>query len=642
MKFLLVFLLLFAITDARIAVVQSRTSNLPFAEGMVARLNEFAECKRYGVEEKSGLLQIAATKPDIFVILSTLTAEKYVRLIREGETLPPHFTIPDTPLREEDIAILTRHGIVCIPSASPTPVIRALSGRLNTSTHIGYIYSNNSRNIAEIEMAQLRAENIPVFGRLLRTPILPDEFAYGIGRFFTNNVLLYRFCGKDPILSFFEQEPPMISFVERRASAVIVDSPEYIELFTQIPVVLFGNNNALIERIAALIAFAVLKDSETEERPRFSHPIRIYTTNATLYSKNTPNGENLIEGAHLILAQIDRMSQQLRRQEQSTEDLWKLYISTLGAIIDTSTITSKNSMIILKRNVIIDKFDQIIGTREFGYAALAIIVLLLFILFCLTFVKAYKKKLYKRRVALLMPGSVSKIQLVSDDGKSVPLSILLENEGYQTKLTSSLKGFQRIMRKSFPNIVVADWEASRVMLQLFYQEFTNSHKYSQVGVILINIPVNKQTQVKKLFGGASVYCYDDFPTLDDVQAHLRGDKHFSSYSEGSYMSGIIQEDNLTAVLQMLEGNMYTGCLVVEDDKPVSVIYFKGGRVVYAVDKSGESGVKSIYNALNCRRGNFYFHLNRTAQTETLNLGTIEILMGWADQRDRIAKKISDI
>jgi hypothetical protein len=102
------------------------------------------------------------------------------------------------------------------------------------------------------------------------------------------------------------------------------------------------------------------------------------------------------------------------------------------------------------------------------------------------------------------------------------------------------------------------------------------------------------------------------------------------------------EDNLTAILQMIEGNMLTGCLVVEEDKPISVIYFRGGRVVYSVDKSGESGVKAIYNALSCRRGGFYFHLNRAAQNETLNLGTMEILMGWADQRDRFTQKVKAI
>jgi hypothetical protein len=93
---------------------------------------------------------------------------------------------------------------------------------------------------------------------------------------------------------------------------------------------------------------------------------------------------------------------------------------------------------------------------------------------------------------------------------------------------------------------------------------------------------------------------------------------------------------------MVEGNNLTGCLVVEDDQPISVIYFRGGRVVYAVDKSGESGIKAIYNALSCRRGGFYFHLNRASQSENLSLGTMEILMGWADQRDRFTEKVKAI
>lgn len=646
-KILILFLLLFAFVNAKVIVVQSRNSKLPFAEGMVVRLNGLTETKRYGVEDKNGLFQIAATNPDLLVIISTVTAENYVKLIREGEILPPHITIPDTPLREEDAAILTKHGIICIPTVSPTPIIRRLAEKLNLNSQqgIGYIYSDSSKYNARNEMSLLKSENIPVFSRLLRTPIISDEFAYGIGRFYTNNVLFYRLCGQDPILSFLENEPSMVSFVERRAAAVIVDSREYMELFLQTPVVLFTNNDALMERVSTIIVMATLRDIEAGNKPRFLHPIRIYSTSATLFNGQNSKGENLVEGTDLFLAQIDKITQQIKNRSQSANELWNLYSSTLAAIIDTSVLADKNALVVSSRTEMIDKFDRAIGTREFGYAALVIIVLILFIMICVTLFRVYRRKLYKRRVALIVPGAMNKTSFVSADGKSVPLSVLLENEGYQAKFASSLKSFHRIMRKNFPSIIIADcsnWAAARDTLRVFYQVFTNSHKYTQVGIILVNIPVNKQTQIKKILEGAMVYCYEYLPTLDDIKVHLRGDKHFSSYSEGSYMSGIIQEDNLTTVLQMIEGNTHTGCLVVEEDNPVSVIYFKSGRVVFAVDRSGESGVKAIYNALNCRRGNFYFHLNRTAQAETLNLGTMEILMGWAEQKDRFSKKLNAI
>ena len=520
-KILLLLLFIIAVSSARVAVVQPRAANLPFAEKMVVRLNEFTEAKRYGIDNKDGLSQIIASEnTQILVMLSTSIAVNYARLIREGKTLPPHITILDAPIREEDVITLKRNGVVVIAQTSP---------------------------------------------------------------------------------------------------------------------VFFEGDEAFIERMGALIVLATMQDVNSGNNPRFSYPIRIRLPSAALQQKNAPDSRQLAQTNALILAQIDRISPQIKRQIQSGEDLWRLYVSSLGAIIDTTPLTGKNPMIISNLSETIDKINKFVATREFGYTALIIIIIMSFVLSCKILVKSYHRKLYKRRNALLMPASLNNTPLVGDDGKRVPLKILLENEGYRTILASA-KNFEQTLQNNFPDALIADWEAVPEMIEIFHQEFIGSQNSKKINIVLINIPITKQTLTKKMFGGANVFCYESVPTLNDMQAHLRGTKQFSSYSEGSYMSGIIDEDNLTAILQMIEGNMYTGCLIVEEDTPVSSIYFKGGRVVYA----GESGMKAIYAALNCRRGNFYFHLNKTADTENLNLGTIEILMGWAEQRDRFTKKIKAI
>ncbi|MCL1945687.1 MAG: DUF4388 domain-containing protein [Chitinivibrionia bacterium] len=643
-KILLLFLVFITAVNARIAVVHSRVSDLPYAEKMVVRLNNYAECKRYAIEGRDGLLKVLMENPgiELLVMLSTVTAEDYAKIVRDGKIrIPPHFTIPDEPIREEELSILLKNGVVSMPVVDPALAIRGLSNRFGSNIlSVGYIYGDNFKTAAANESAQLRAADIPVFDRRLRSPqILSDEFAYGIGKFYTSNVYVYRFLGKDPLFTFLLNEPSMVMFVEKRATALIVDTPDYKNIFVNTPVLHLRRNDALLERTASLIILSMLE--EVNKKPRFTRPIIIRATSATLLTPEKPYEENIIVGSDMLIVQTERIFQQIGQKDESNgANLWDLCLSSLNSVIDTAISSDKSPNIIHSQNKMWEFISQLLGTPIFGYIACGV----LFLMFLFKMVETHQKKRYQRRIALLMPGSINKISLTGSDGNVVSLKILLENEGYNTKPTSSMKGFRKIMRKSFPNVVVADWDAARVMLQLFYQEFTNTHKFSQVGIILINIPINKQTQIKKLFGGASVYCYDDIPTLDDVQSHLRGggDKNFSQYSEGSYMSGVIHEDNLTAVLQMIEGNMYTGCLVVEEDKPISVIYFKNGRVVSAVDKSGEGGVKSIYNALNCRRGNFYFHLNRSAQNESLNLGTMEILMGWAEQRDRFTKKVQAI
>ena len=523
-KFLVLFLLLFAVINAKVVILQSQDSNLPFAQDLALRLNELTEIKYFFAENESEFLQILNGNPDakLLLILSARTAETYAQLSRGGQVLPPHLTILDAPIREEYAAILKRKGFLVI--------------------------ARTSQEIVEVD-------------------------------------------------------------------------------------------DAFIERIGALAVLAALQDAKSGNIPRFSNIVRIHLPSAT---PNFAGNERLIRANNLVLEQIDRIFAQLERKNLNNTDLWQMYVSTLGAIIDTAVSIENNAMIISRRSEIIEEINRFVGTPKFGFTALTIIVLSLFIFLYSQIINSYKRGLYKRRTALVIPARASKIPLVSDDAKGVPLNIFLDRDGFDMIRASTLKNFQNLIAVNYPDVLIADWERAADLIEFFKEEFANSQNSGQISIVLINIPVNKQTQAKKIFGGASVYCYETLPTLDDIQANLRGNKHISSYFEGSYFSGIIQEDNLSVILQMIEANLYTGCLIVEEDAPLSVIYFKNGRVVCAIDKSGESGIKSIYGALNCRHGNFYFHLNRTAQNENLNLGSIEILMGWAEHRDRFTQKIKAI
>jgi hypothetical protein len=133
--------------------------------------------------------------------------------------------------------------------------------------------------------------------------------------------------------------------------------------------------------------------------------------------------------------------------------------------------------------------------------------------------------------------------------------------------------------------------------------------------------------------GADVSCFEKITSAEKFSENLKGVSSTVSHSDGSYISGIIQEDNLAAVFQMIDGNRHTGCLSIECGKQNFEVYFKNGRAVYADDNSGESTIETIYNALDCRKGNFYFHLNKTSASETFNYGADEILMSFAQRRD---------
>ncbi|MCL2845581.1 MAG: DUF4388 domain-containing protein [Chitinivibrionia bacterium] len=638
----LVFLFMFtASVSAKIAVLHSHDSDNQLAQNLTVRLNTYAPSQRFFINDAGAIPYIQQTYPNIelFVIVSARVASDYAVIVREGrQRLAPHVSILGQNIPNDKLSVLLRHGIVAIPKLDPVLAVRGVSSAYNINIKsVGYLHCDDTRNLAENERAHLLAAQISTANRRMRCPIAVRDFENTIYRFYENEISVVRLLNSQMFLSFLHANPNIIALVERLTAVLLVDSREFVRMFPHAPVAVMEPNEQITERVAAMIIIAKLR--ETASRPRFSHPITIRSSRVLLFDNDRRTGENIsAEFENRILTQIDRTWRQITMPNLSGNDTWAL-ISQLGSLIDKSAATNTPpSAFVVAKNEIIAGINSVVETLIFGYTALAIIVIMLIS----NISKLFKRKKYKRKIAMLIPSAISKIKLVGSEGHSVSLKFLLESEGYRIKKAGSKGSLKKNLRKNFPNVLVADWESAGTTLQSCYLEFTKSPKFKQMVIILVNIPINKQTQVKKLYEGTSVHCYEDVSTLDEILVHLRGDKHFSSSSEGCYMSGIIMEDNLTAILQMIEGNMLTGCLVVEEDKPISVIYFRGGRVVYSVDKSGESGVKAIYNALSCRRGGFYFHLNRAAQNETLNLGTMEILMGWADQRDRFTEKVKAI
>ena len=507
-KFFAIFFIFCVAANANVAVLHTRQSNIAYTEKISSNISIFTECKRYGVNDENGLLRVAASNPEIFVILDVSTAQNYAKLVRDGQNLAPHITICDAPLNEEDALLLAKHGIVCFLSASPVWLMQGLTNNAIDVRNVGFIYGGDAKFIAQSEILQLRAEGFSVFNKFLDGDILPDKFARLAGNFFENDVSIYRFCGNDPILPFFNQEPSMVSFVGQRAAAVIVDSPELAGMFRRFGAVMLKTDDALVERISTFIVLAALFDSDFGT-PRFSRPIKIYCKNAVLYDKNNPYGKNII-AFDSIFSQLDKVQDELQKVGQTADAFWELYANLLGNVIDTAAFSQKNLNFTFWGNEIVAFFER----------------------------------------------------------------------------TFAITGFETVYI-FIPIVIFA------IMLVCGFMFF----------------------RIRKSGVRSSV-----------------------SHSQGSYISGIIQEDNLAAVFQMIDGNRHTGCLSVDGGKRVFAIYFKSGRAVYADDNSGKSTIETIYAALDCPKGNFYFHLNKTSTDETFNYGADEILMGWAQRRDERSER----
>lgn len=103
--------------------------------------------------------------------------------------------------------------------------------------------------------------------------------------------------------------------------------------------------------------------------------------------------------------------------------------------------------------------------------------------------------------------------------------------------------------------------------------------------------------------------------------------------QSSALAGDIAEGNLLEVLQFIEIGSKTGCLLIENDKPLAIICFKNGRIIFAATADKITGRDAIFKVLELKTGKFRFVLDKKPRESNVNLSTLEVLMEWAKAID---------
>lgn len=99
------------------------------------------------------------------------------------------------------------------------------------------------------------------------------------------------------------------------------------------------------------------------------------------------------------------------------------------------------------------------------------------------------------------------------------------------------------------------------------------------------------------------------------------------------LEGDIAEGNLPEIMQFIETGKKTGCLLIETDLPLGMIYFGQGRIIHAAAANNVMGREAISFLLRLKQGKFKFLLNKEPKTSDLNLSTLEVLMEWSKTED---------
>jgi hypothetical protein len=101
----------------------------------------------------------------------------------------------------------------------------------------------------------------------------------------------------------------------------------------------------------------------------------------------------------------------------------------------------------------------------------------------------------------------------------------------------------------------------------------------------------------------------------------------------SALEGDIAEGNLPEIMQFIEIGKKTGCLLIEGETPLGMIYFGQGRIIHAVAANSVSGRNAINALLGLKEGRFKFLLGKQPKVCDLSLSTLEVLMEWTKTVD---------
>ena len=117
------------------------------------------------------------------------------------------------------------------------------------------------------------------------------------------------------------------------------------------------------------------------------------------------------------------------------------------------------------------------------------------------------------------------------------------------------------------------------------------------------------------------------------KARIRKRKAAAQGSATSALEGDIADSNLPEILQFIDMGKKTGCLQIENESPLGVLYFAQGRVVHAAAANSVAGRDAINAILGLKAGTFKFILDKQPKARTLDLSTLEVLMEWSKAED---------
>jgi hypothetical protein len=288
----------------------------------------------------------------------------------------------------------------------------------------------------------------------------------------------------------------------------------------------------------------------------------------------------------------------------------------------------KGSIVNAPSSGFFEEYQIIIITAS--VAVLVIVLILILFLRRRTWKKGQKADLFR---ALIFAKSSVSIQCIISN-KTMSLEKYLDAIGFSVKTVHVLEGAQNIITKLQPEVVFIDWNITNDISGTIEILFTGYDEKKLPLAIFYNVPdLSEIPMIPVLLRayhlGRSFSDHDISKLITPTMLSRTAQKT----STAAALEGDIAEGNLPEIMQFIETGKKTGCLLIETDSPLGMIYFSQGRIIHAAATNNVMGREAIASLLGLKQGQFKFLLNKEPKTSDLNLSTLEVLMEWSKTED---------
>jgi uncharacterized protein YraI len=307
-----------------------------------------------------------------------------------------------------------------------------------------------------------------------------------------------------------------------------------------------------------------------------------------------------------------------------------IYKDTTGWVLKKNGKTIKNNQ---------SNFNQ----KTILIIVSSILILILLVVILLQLFKVNNKRKKKSSIAtikknaLVVCKEVKAVHSTLSDSQ-MSLEDCFSEIGYEVNSFKDLIQLKQLLAGYTPDILLVDYQFDRSILPIIDKLLTAKTGIESLIYIVYNIPdpenfETNYTNYKITPMGYSFSDRDIYKIVSPPHFSPEGSQQYTKGMQSSALEGELGGGNIIEVLQFIEIGRKTGCLLVEFQQPLGLIYLDRGRINYAASADGLTGRDAVFYILNLKEGKFRFIIDKKPKTSNTSLSTLEILMEWTKSID---------